>query len=110
MAVLDFSRMAKTTNEVELECSACGKKFDPGVGQDLCAWGKPALAQYDLRPAARTRSLEAVQSRARTLWRYAEVLPDDPPVSLGEGMTALVAARRLGASIGLNNLYVKAEG
>src|SRR2546429_7547752 len=46
----------------------------------------------------------------RNLWRYAEVLPDDPPVSLGEGMTPLVHAKRLGASLGLANLYVKDEG
>src|SRR6266404_5595699 len=60
----------------------------------------------------------------RTLWRYAEVLPNDPPVSVGEGMTALVHAKRLGASIrcgpggkegrggegGLKRLYIKDEG
>jgi threonine synthase len=44
-------------------------------------------------------TLESLKSRPRTLWRYAEVLPNDPPVSLGEGMTPLVHAQRLGASI-----------
>ena len=91
--------MAKTLNVVELECSACGKKYDASVEQHVCTCGKPLLARYDLRRAAATLTLESLKSRARTLWRYAEVLPNDPAVSLGEGMTPLVHAERLGASI-----------
>jgi threonine synthase len=107
--------MAKGLNVVELECSACGKKYDASVEQHLCSCGKPLLARYDLRRAAATLTLENLKSRPRTLWRYAEVLPNDPPVSLGEGMTALVHAERLGASIrcgseGLRRLYIKDEG
>jgi len=107
--------MAKTLNVVELECSACGKKYDASVEQHVCTCGKPLLARYDLRRAAATLTLESLKSRPRTLWRYAEVLPNDPPVSLGEGMTALVHAKRLGASIrcgqgGLRRLYIKDEG
>jgi threonine synthase len=102
--------MAKSTNVRELECSACGKKYDAAAEQHLCTCGKPLLARYDLRDAAKTLTLENLKSRPRTLWRYAEVLPNDPPVSLGEGMTALVHAERLGKSIGLENLYIKDEG
>jgi threonine synthase len=107
--------MAKSLNVLELECSACGKKYDASVAQHLCTCGKPLLARYDLRRAAATLTLENLKTRARTLWRYAEVLPNDPPVSLGEGMTALVHAERLGASIrcgqgSLERLYVKDEG
>jgi len=107
--------MTKSLNVLELECSACGKKYDPSVEQHLCMCGKPLLARYDLRRAAATLHLESLKSRPRTLWRYAEVLPNDPAVSLGEGMTALVHAERLGASIhcgqgGMQRLYVKDEG
>src|SRR5467141_3792935 len=107
--------MAKTLNVVELECSACGKKYDASIEQHLCTCGKPLLARYDLRRAAATLTLDSLKSRSRTLWRYAEVLPNDPAVSLGEGMTALIPAKRLGASIpcgqgGLQRLYVKDEG
>jgi threonine synthase len=106
--------MAKTLNVVELECSACGKKYDASIEQHLCTCGKPLLARYDLRGAA-TLTLDRLKTRPRTLWRYAEVLPNDPAVSLGEGMTALVHAERLGASIqcgqgGLQRLYIKDEG
>ena len=102
--------MAKPSNIVELECSACGKKHDPSREQHLCTCGKPLLARYDLRRAAATLTFESLKTRPRTLWRYAEVLPNDPPVSLGEGMTALVHTERLGASMGLKHLYVKDEG
>ena len=95
---------------VELECSACGKKYDAMKEQHLCTCGQPLLARYDLKRAAETFTLAALKDRPRNLWRYAEVLPDDPPVSLGEGMTPLVHAKRLGASMGLENLYVKDEG
>src|SRR5712675_3111357 len=91
--------MSKATNVIGLECSACGKKYEASVEQHLCACGKPLFARYDLRRAAATLTLENLKTRPRTLWRYAEVLPNDPPVSLGEGMTALVHAKRLGASI-----------
>jgi threonine synthase len=38
------------------------------------------------------------------------VLPPGEPVTLGEGMTPLIPARRLGARLGLEKLYVKDEG
>src|SRR6266581_3747416 len=115
-------RKAGATNIIELECSACGKKYDASVEQHLCTCGKPLLARYDLRRAAATLTLENLKTRPRTLWRYAEVLPNDPAVSLGEGMTPLVHAARLGAAIfskgsttnsdkgGLQRLYIKDEG
>jgi threonine synthase len=102
--------MNKPLNVLELECSACGKKYDANIEQHLCTCGKPLLARYDLRRAAATLTLENLKARPRSLWRYAEVLPNDPPVSLGEGMTALVPVPRLGASMGLQRLYVKDEG
>src|SRR5712671_3745899 len=116
--------MAKPLNVVELECSACGKRYDAVVEQHLCSCGKPLLARYDLRRAAATLTLENLKTRQRTLWRYAEVLPNDPPVSLVVGMSALVHVKRLGASIrcgpgekegrgeegGLKRLYIKDEG
>ena len=108
--MVDFSPMSKQTNILELECSACAKKYDPSIEQHLCTCGKPLFAKYDLKRAAATLTLENLKLRDRSLWRYAEVLPDDPPVTLGEGMTALLPAKRLGASLGISNLLVKDEG
>ena len=46
------------------------------------------------------------------MWRYRELLPLFPgesPVTLGEGFTPLLHARRLGAELGLDRLYIKDE-
>jgi len=94
-----------------LECSACGKIHSQDKLQNLCtACGKPLLARYDLARAATTLTRQALTARPLTMWRYAEVLPGAEPVSLGEGMTPVVHARRAGNSLGLHNLYVKDEG
>jgi threonine synthase len=102
--------MTTALNVRELECSACNKKYDPNVEQHLCTCGKPLLARYDLRSAAATLSLAALKTRPNTLWRYSEVLPGGPTVSLGEGMTPLVPVPRLGQTMGLQGLAVKDEG
>src|SRR5258707_11424147 len=102
--------MSTPPNIVELECSQCGKKYNAASEQQMCTCGKPLLARYDLKRAAKTLSLRDLSSRPRTLWRYREVLPDGEPVTLGEGLTALVRASRLGTSMGLKHLYVKDEG
>ncbi len=102
--------MITATNILELECTNCGKKFDASVEQHVCICGKPLFAHYDLKRAAETLNLKNLSNRPRTLWRYAEVLPEGEPVTLGEGMTPLLAASRLGSSMGLQHLYVKDEG
>ena len=102
--------MTTDSNVLELECSDCNKKFDASVEQHLCTCGKPLLARYDLRKAAASLTLEALKNRPHTLWRYAEVLPSGPTVSLGEGMTPLVTVPRLGQTMGLKGLAVKDEG
>jgi threonine synthase len=46
------------------------------------------------------------------MWRYRELMPlfdGETPVSLGEGFTPLVHARRLGATLGMTRLYIKDE-
>jgi threonine synthase len=42
--------------------------------------------------------------------RFLPVTEETPALTLGEGFTPLVLARRLGASIGLDRLYLKVEG
>ena len=68
------------------------------------------LARYDLAAARRTLSRAALAGRVHSMWRYEEVLPDATPVTLGEGMTPLLHAQRLGAHLGLERLYIKEEG
>ena len=57
-----------------------------------------------------TFSAAALAGRSASMWRYLEVLPPAVPVTLGEGMTPLIHARRLGDVLGLERLYIKDEG
>ena len=96
-----------------LDCSVpCGAEpYDPHVPQHLCTCGAPLLARYDL-DAARAWRPDSVAGREPNMWRYRELMPlfdGEQPLTLGEGWTPLVHARRLGASIGLQRLYVKDE-
>jgi len=96
-----------------LACTACGQKHDATVPQNVSACcAKPLYPQYDLAAAARTLTKAALATRARSLWRYREVLPvrhDADIVSLGEGWTPLFEAPRLGAKLGLARLLIKDE-
>jgi len=99
------------STQSHLECSKCQATFACKPARNLCeVCAAPLLARYDLAAAARSLSLDALRSREHSMWRYAEVLPDAPPVTLGEGMTPLLHAHALGARLGLNNLYIKDEG
>jgi threonine synthase len=99
------------TTLTHLECSACKKTHSSNQLQNLCTGcGKPLLARYDLKAAARTLTRDALSHRPATMWRYAEVLPGAEPVTLGEGMTPILDTRRVGEKLGLRNLFVKDEG
>ena len=96
-----------------LECSVpCGAgPWDPRVEQHLCTCGAPLLARYDLE-AARAWTKESLVGRAPNMWRYRELMPlldGQEPLTLGEGWTPLIHARRLGAELGLARLFVKDE-
>ena len=69
------------------------------------------LARYDLE-AASAWPRDSLKGRPPNMWRYRELMPlfdGEQPVSLGEGFTPLLHARALGATIGLDRLYIKDE-
>jgi threonine synthase len=96
-----------------LECAMCAGEYDCDELHNLCPrCGKPLLARYDLESAA-AFSRDVLHSRECTLWRYREVLPirDEKNIlTLGEGFTPLVHAKRLGAKLGFEALFIKEEG
>ena len=96
-----------------LECSRCGETFPHIVPQNLChSCGKPLFARYALDQLTDTWKPKQLQSRPNTLWRYRELLPisnDKHIVSLGETLTPLIHAKRLGAQFGLQQLWIKDE-
>ena len=96
-----------------LECSrpSCGTTLEHIRAHNLCpACSSPLLARYDLAAAARTFTRHALAGRTHSMWRYEEVMPAASPVTLGEGMTPLLRASRLGERLGLLHFYIKDEG
>jgi threonine synthase len=104
-------KMSSTISHLQCSRPSCGKSVAHSSLQNLCSLcGAPFFVRYDLSKAKSTFNVDQIRSRVRTMWRYEEVLPDAVPVTLGEGMTPLIHASRLGARLGLSRLYIKDEG
>ncbi len=103
-----------TTFATHLECARCAMFYELDTIQQTCARdGGPLLVRYDLRRVHDALAPEALRARAPSLWRYRELLPvgrDEHVVSLGESMTPLLAAARLGRALAMPRLQVKDEG
>src|SRR4029450_9294841 len=103
--------MPSTITHLQCSRGACAKVVPHTTLQNLCPVCKsPLLARYDLDAARQRRTLDALRSGAEAMWRYEEVLPGGPIVTLGEGMTPLIHANRVGQRIGLPRFYIKDEG
>lgn len=73
---------------------------------------RPLWVRYDLEAVGKAVSPEELASRAPTLWRYRELLPVDDEqsiVTLGEGVSPILPATRLGSELGLEDLWIKDE-
>lgn len=96
-----------------LECSNCNETYPHEIPQNVChSCGKPLFARYALDQLADTWKPDHLLSRAPSLWRYKELLPvcdEADIVSLGETMTPLIHAKRLGDQLGLPELWIKDE-
>ena len=71
------------------------------------------MVRYDLGRAKDTLAKSILSDRVPSLWRYRELLPlqsEANLVSLGEGYTPLLDAKKLSAEIGVRQLWIKDEG
>jgi threonine synthase len=94
--------MAKVTF---LECTKCGVHIPADKLQTICPQeGGILYARYDLESLKKNFRSSSLASRTPSMWRYAEVLPDADPVTLGEGFTPLLPSREF------PNAYIKDEG
>ncbi|MBC7854671.1 MAG: threonine synthase [Pirellulaceae bacterium] len=94
-----------------LEGAIDGTHLDPDALHTLHK-DRPIWVRYDLAAVGRELTKEKLQSRPETMWRYRELLPyydESDIVSLGERMTPLLHAPRLGAKLGTDNLRIKDE-
>jgi threonine synthase len=92
-----------------LECRECGEYY-PNQPLHVCedCFG-PLEVKYDYDGIKNAVSRDKIGARDRNLWRYRELLPidGDPSVGLYSGFTPLVRASRLGAALGVKELYIK---
>jgi threonine synthase len=95
---------------LHLECTSCGLCHDWSHLQNLCtACRRPLFAIYDLDAAGHSLKRETLRTRKKSLWRYRELLPlpaDVDPVSLGEGGTPLLRAKKFAHDV---DLWIKDE-
>ncbi len=77
-------------------CSACFGPLDP---------------VYDTDAVRATFTREAIAAGPRSLWRYAPLLPVDPPAEplLAPGCTPLIPAPRLADALGIGELHLKLD-
>ena len=98
---------------LDLECSSCGRSFDPNQIQTYCPdCQSPLLARYDLPAARQKLDRDEFRRRPSGMWRWHELLPVGDPenfITLGEGDTPLLRLPRIGTELGLRRLYVKDE-
>ena len=94
-----------------LECVRCHHHVSAASPQTVCPLCAGSLyVRYDMDRLKRTARREdfAAKAAASTsslgMWRYADVLPDVRPVTLGEGWTPLLQSRRY------PGLLIKEEG
>jgi threonine synthase len=94
----------------KLKCRECARTYDvaPIHVCEFC-FG-PLEADYDYEAIASSTSRERIGTGPRSIWRYVDLLPvseSTPRVDLGAGFTPLVRAPRLGAELGIDDLWLK---
>jgi threonine synthase len=88
-----------------LECTKCGAHLGAEKPQTTCPKdGGVLYVRYDLEILKQNFSRESLAVGPPTQWRYAAVLPDAVPISLGEGFTPLLPSREF------PSVYIKDEG
>src|SRR5690242_11158276 len=94
-----------------LRCRICESEYDAtAIGICMRCFG-PLEPVYDWDELARTVSRESIEDGPHSLWRYAQLLPADPPEDAagGPGFTPLVSAPRLANAIGVGEIYLKLD-
>jgi threonine synthase len=95
---------------IGMRCRECETEYpvQPTHVCEMCFGPLDVVYDYDL--VRRRMTHRSIAEGPNSMWRYRELLPLEdgvPIVTLGEGLTPLVHAERLGAELGLRNLYLK---
>jgi len=96
-----------------LKCLRCGKRHAPAKGLYVCkkCGGKLEIL-YDYDAISEKISKKELSRRPPGVWKYVEFLPIADPkniVTLGEGGTPLIEAKKLAREFGMKRLWLKDE-
>lgn len=96
-------------------CASCDKEFDAAPTITTCpGCGGILDIRYDYHAIACSVTRGDIESRAdRSMWRYREFLPVEDNSDTGGlrvGGSPLYKAERLGALLGMQNLWIKDDG
>ncbi|TIT24234.1 MAG: pyridoxal-phosphate dependent enzyme [Mesorhizobium sp.] len=98
-------------------CIRCGALFRietriDSRGCPICCGEAPANLKVVYDRSGATSAASAAGAALPSLWRYADMLPCglSDAISLGEGLTPLLSAERLGKQLGVPKLLIKDEG
>ncbi|MEW5718903.1 MAG: threonine synthase, partial [Chloroflexota bacterium] len=106
--------------DYHFKCTLCGDELDPRTTRYVCPkHGDDGILDTILdykTIATKTSPQKISDSRDFSIWRYADLLPIDdaraarfaPPLQVG--WTPLYRAMKVGAQLGLSNLYIKDDG
>jgi len=88
-----------------LECTKCGAQISADQPQTVCPKdGGVLYVRYDLAALKSVFPASSLFGRTPNMWRYAEVMPEAEPVTLGEGFTPMLPSREY------PSVYIKDEG
>jgi len=106
----------KTREKIEkysLKCVSCGKEYDQKVKLYKCKCGGKLDVRMNIDKIEINLAELEKRNKMRNLHlKYFEFLPlldSSDIITIGEGFTPLVKARRLGEFLGVPNLYLKNE-
>jgi len=92
-----------------LKCRECGQEYAiaPVHVCEFC-FG-PLEVVYDYDELIGTLTIELIESRPHSMWRYRELLPlnGDPTVGKEAGFTPFIRAANLEKALGVSELYIK---
>src|SRR3954471_16801639 len=92
-----------------LKCRECGREY-PLTASHVCEFDfGPLEVVYDYDRIKSALTQQAVTRRAKSMWRYRELLPivHEPTVGTQVGFTPLVKADRLAKRLGIRELWIK---
>jgi threonine synthase len=94
-----------------LRCRVCGAEHELGLHAVCPRDFGPLDPVYDFDALRQSVTRESIAAGPASIWRYAPLLPVEPPVEprLAPGFTPLVRAPRLASALGLEELYLKLD-